>query len=1167
MMTHTLASLSCTNHLFGASWAASLWRATWQGGLALLLVWMICRAWPAVPPRLRVWLWRLAYLKLLVAWLWAGAVTLNFLPGLPRLPVPKLAAQPSPPATTLHQPATTVPLTKSAVKSAAKSSPKPAPTAAVLQPAGSPLPAQSAAHPWQWADLLPLLGVVWVLGVAWGVVRLLLSMRLVHRLRREGHPVGEEALLRLRVQMVKQMGLRKAPMLLAHPSEGPLLLGMVHPVIIVPEAMLAGNEEELQLALAHELAHVRRRDILWGWLPVVTELLFFFHPLVYLARREYRLAQEIATDAQALHRTGAAPKTYGAMLVNGAAFQAGYRPVPVAVGIMESYHILHRRLSAMRHLSPSTRQYMLAGILVCLLALVALVPWRLSAQEEALARIPHVPQLVPQFIGRQNGKLYVSLDNRHLYTLGRNGVVLCSMQNGLIEHASGSFAWVSDVVVGVDGRYAVYALGTPFPAVVWDLQEERIAARWPDSVTNLYPVSDNKRVWTVNNGSTGLEPVTKTLVLRELLTGKVIRSVPGITGDLRAISPNGSKAFTVIGETNQPGGKPSRFAGVIWDLATGKKITRLQWTKASVQLLKTPAQFTPDDSILAIKTETIDLWNTRTGAKVRTLTRPDPEQVGTISAMALSPDGKCVAAACINQAGGSIILWDLATGRRLAALNPGTPAGEIRQRTEEDVRRLGQPAPEYVPPPPTGEMIENLVYSADGKCLCYSMRHETGEAPAAKKSMLSVYCLDITEKKLRWVHEEPQLGRQARSAVLSKDNTKLAIFDSSVISVWDLTRGCLAREINLPDDMHVDYDNVLFTPDGTRLLASAQIERKASFPHYSPEPPREPAHLLVWDTVTGALLHDLPLQERALNRIAVSPDGTRAATCGMRAGSIILWNTADWSVVKRLDLPERPFVRAEFSPDGQWLAWTAAVINTAAPKNTNRFLYSTVSLLNLATGKITEHRTEATYDHMIFFSPDSRQLVVSRNQSDKDVLTFVLLDAATGREVVLEQPDFMKQNLRPHSLHLYYDQPARTIGCLFANPFDLSEGSLVTWDAGSGKIRRIEKRDRRYVGTRLLNTDPNIQVLCSYTSLNMTDCVTLVPLSQLQHERYPQVSATFRWFDGGQWLVTTADGYYDCTPDLAKNLAWKFNGAMYPYQQYEKQYHRPDLMRQALARQ
>jgi len=1147
--------LALLNSVFTPAWATALWRAAWQGGLALLLVWIICRAWPAVPPRLRVWLWRLAYLKLLLAWLWAGAVTLNILPSLPRLPL--RAVQPSPPAVTVPQPAPIAPLIKSAVKPAVKSSANPAPTAAASQPAGSPLPAQPATHRWQWAELLPWLGALWLLGIIWGTIHLLLSMRLVHRLRHESYPVGGEALLRLRVQVVKQMGLRKAPMLLAHPSEGPLLLGMVHPVIIVPQAMLSGNETELQLALAHELAHVRRRDILWGWLPVLVELLFFFHPLVYLARREYRLAQEIATDAQALHRTGAAPKTYGAMLVNGAAFQAGYRPVPVAVGIMESYLILHRRLSAMKHLSFSPGQYIMTGLLVGILALVGLVPWRLFAQDEAPARIPRVPQLVPQIIGRENSaKLYVSLDNRYLYSLGRADIVMCNMQNGLIEYASESLPWMLDAVVGIDGRYAVYALGIPFSTVVWDLREERVAARWSDPVTCLYPMSDGKRVWTVNTGAAGLVPVTKTLVLRELLTGKAIRSVSGITGDLRAVSPNGSKAFTV--ESRPQEGK-AHHAGVIWDLATGKEIARLQSPKYDFMLPNTPAQFTPDGSILVLGNVTIDLWNTRTGTKIRALTSADP-----ISSMALSPDGKRVAAASIGPTGISLVLWDLATGRRLAALNPGTPVGRITQRTEEDVRRLGQPAPEYVPPLPAGEMIENLVFSADGKCLCYSVRHETGEAPTAKKS-LGVYCLDIASNTLRWSHTDALTEHQGKFAILSKDNTQLAVSDNSAIALWDLERGCLRREINLPENMYIDFDGFIFTPDGARLLASVRQERPRNVPHYGPEPPREPAHLLVWDTATGAMLRDLPLRGIARNQLEISPDGSRMATACITDNALTLWNTADWSVEKQVELPARSIVGMAFSPDNKWLAYTAAVVDPTA-KNAQKFLYTSVLLLNLATGKIAEHRTEASYDHLVFFSPDSRQLVMSRNQSDKNLLTFAVLDVETCREkVVLEQPDFMKPEQRPYALHLYYDQPAGVIGCYFANLFDLSEGSLVAWDAGSGKIERIVPRDRRYLYARLLNTDPAIQVKTTYPYLN-SNHITLTPLAQLLHERYPQTSAIFRWFDNGNWLITTADGYYDCSPDLTKDLAWKFNGVMSPYQQYEKQYHHPDLVQKALAR-
>ena len=42
-------------------------RACWQGGLAILVAWALTRAFPRLSTTLRCWLWRLAYLKLLLA--------------------------------------------------------------------------------------------------------------------------------------------------------------------------------------------------------------------------------------------------------------------------------------------------------------------------------------------------------------------------------------------------------------------------------------------------------------------------------------------------------------------------------------------------------------------------------------------------------------------------------------------------------------------------------------------------------------------------------------------------------------------------------------------------------------------------------------------------------------------------------------------------------------------------------------------------------------------------------------------------------------------------------------------------------------------------------------------------------------------------------------------
>src|SRR5262249_30029166 len=67
------------NHVAGG-WLEAIWRASWQGGLAVLLVWMLTRAWEGMPPLLRSWLWRFVFIKFAVAFFCPIALELAWLP-------------------------------------------------------------------------------------------------------------------------------------------------------------------------------------------------------------------------------------------------------------------------------------------------------------------------------------------------------------------------------------------------------------------------------------------------------------------------------------------------------------------------------------------------------------------------------------------------------------------------------------------------------------------------------------------------------------------------------------------------------------------------------------------------------------------------------------------------------------------------------------------------------------------------------------------------------------------------------------------------------------------------------------------------------------------------------------------------------------------------------
>ena len=62
------------------AWAEAMGRACWQGALALATVWAVCRFCPRLSGNARAWLWRLAYLKLVVTLVWTAPVTLPLLP-------------------------------------------------------------------------------------------------------------------------------------------------------------------------------------------------------------------------------------------------------------------------------------------------------------------------------------------------------------------------------------------------------------------------------------------------------------------------------------------------------------------------------------------------------------------------------------------------------------------------------------------------------------------------------------------------------------------------------------------------------------------------------------------------------------------------------------------------------------------------------------------------------------------------------------------------------------------------------------------------------------------------------------------------------------------------------------------------------------------------------
>jgi beta-lactamase regulating signal transducer with metallopeptidase domain len=154
--------------------------------------------------------------------------------------------------------------------------------------------------------IVPMIAGAWMV---WAIVQLAragggwwLVQRLAARDTRAAGPAWQAAYQ----AACRVVPTRRAVTLLESPwVDVPTVVGLRRPVILVPASGPGGlTVEELEGILAHELAHVRRGDLLGNLLQVLSEAPLSFHPAVWWVSRTIREEREASCDALAARAIG-----------------------------------------------------------------------------------------------------------------------------------------------------------------------------------------------------------------------------------------------------------------------------------------------------------------------------------------------------------------------------------------------------------------------------------------------------------------------------------------------------------------------------------------------------------------------------------------------------------------------------------------------------------------------------------------------------------------------------------------------------------------------------------------------------------------------------------------------------------------------------------------------
>jgi len=167
---------------------------------------------------------------------------------------------------------------------------------------------------------------------------------------------------------------------------GPFLAGVWRPRIILPERLVTRcSKEELRTLILHELAHIRRWDILVKWVETVLLVLHWYNPVVWLTVRALRIERERCCDDRVLAATEFGRKAYGGGLVKVLEVAARRAPVTLGVlGLIESrpdvYHRLKRVMDRTRRITPNLSLASLVGVLLLGSVILATAPWETAGQ-------------------------------------------------------------------------------------------------------------------------------------------------------------------------------------------------------------------------------------------------------------------------------------------------------------------------------------------------------------------------------------------------------------------------------------------------------------------------------------------------------------------------------------------------------------------------------------------------------------------------------------------------------------------------------------------------------------------------------------------------------------------------------------------------------------------